>query len=364
MAKKYITQEKLKKNTLADIFIYILKKTSTTRREIEYETGFSWGTVYSNVALLIERGYITEEKSCPSGTVGRTTYLLKPTANVYASIGLDINASGFSCEIVSLDSSKLYHMEADFDAKTQSEVLSRAESLCQDAIEWCQQNGFQVFSLGIAIQGTVDGKTGISSRFPAFPEWQCWNIKELFAKRFDLPVYLGHDPRCMLLGEMSGSKKNNCVLVRVDEGIGMAVSLDGKILNDNDRLELGHMIPDCDEFSSCSEKRCLEDFASLRAIARNAGVDSNRILQSPEQYGTEIIAAGKHLSVALYNMYVLFRPQWIILTGKATQLPSYAESAFQLLDRTVVSLTANPEISAAYGAAVESIKSAVKAFVI
>ena len=63
MAKKYITQDRLKKNTLADIFIFILEKKQTTRREIEYETGFSWGTVSANVAFLIEKGYVKEEKS-------------------------------------------------------------------------------------------------------------------------------------------------------------------------------------------------------------------------------------------------------------------------------------------------------------
>ena len=63
MAKKYLTQDRLKKNTLADIFVFILEKKQTTRREIEYETGFSWGTVSANVAFLLENGYIKEEKS-------------------------------------------------------------------------------------------------------------------------------------------------------------------------------------------------------------------------------------------------------------------------------------------------------------
>ena len=53
MSKKYITQDKLKKNTLADIVIFILEKKQTTRREIEHETGFSWGTVSANVAFLL-----------------------------------------------------------------------------------------------------------------------------------------------------------------------------------------------------------------------------------------------------------------------------------------------------------------------
>ena len=73
MAKRYITQGTQKQNTLSDIFTIILEKGRTTRREIEYETGYSWGTVSSSVALLMEKGYVTEEKSEQPGGVGRTT---------------------------------------------------------------------------------------------------------------------------------------------------------------------------------------------------------------------------------------------------------------------------------------------------
>ena len=59
-----------------------------------------------------------------------------------------------------------------------------------------------MFSLGIAIQGTVNGKTGISMHFPGIYDWQAYNIKDHFSNKFGLPVYLGHDPKCMLIGEI------------------------------------------------------------------------------------------------------------------------------------------------------------------
>ena len=127
MGKKYLTQDKIRKNTLSDIFLYILEKKQTTRREIEHETGFSWGTVSENVAYLIDNDYVTEEKNKQKGIVGRTTYILKPTSDKVASIGLDINLSGFSCTILALDSHVINKMEAKFTAKTQKELLSQSE---------------------------------------------------------------------------------------------------------------------------------------------------------------------------------------------------------------------------------------------
>ena len=362
MAKKYITQERLKKNTLSDIFMLILEKKQTTRREIEYETGFSWGTVSGNVALLIEKGYVKEEKSEQSGGAGRTTYLLKPTSDNVASLGLDINRAGLCCEIVALDSRVLKNFESEFTALTQTELLEQSESLCQAAIDWCAENGLRIFSLGIAIQGTVNGRSGISIHFPGIEDWQPYSIKEHFAKKFSLPVYLGHDPKCMLLGEMYRKKYDDCVLIRIDRGIGMAISLDGKILDDTGRFELGHTLAVLDgRRCSCGKKGCLEVYGTLSAIS-TAQNNIESLLKSPEKFKTELAEAGSYFSKALYNIYTLLKPQRLILTGKATVLDSFTENALSLLREENVDIVVDSKISAAYGVAVESAKSAIRSF--
>ena len=350
MAKKYITQDRLKKNTLADIFIFILEKKQTTRREIEAQTGFSWGTVSSNVAFLIEKGYVKEEKSEQSGVAGRTTYLLKLTSDHVASIGLDINRSGLSCEVVALDSSVIKKFSSDFTAQTQADVLTQSETLCQTAIDWCAENGLHIFSLGIAIQGAVNGRTGISTRFPNIEDWQVYNIKEHFAEKFCLPVYLGHDPKCMLLGEIYCQRSDNCVLIRVDNGIGMAVSLDGRILDDTERFELGHILVD-----SNKKQERLEECGTLHVLEKNS--------EGKGDTETLLEEAGAYLSRALYNVYTLFKPQRIVLTGEATKYDRFIESATSLLRGEDLKITIDPNISAAYGAAVESMKSAIKSYV-
>ncbi len=354
MARKYITKDTLKKNTLADIFIFILNKKQTTRREIEYETGFSWGTVSETVALLIEKGYIEETKSKQSGVAGRTTYVLSPASKNVVSMGLDINRSGLFCQVVALNSQVISTHHAPFTARTQSQVIKQAEELCRRVIGECHDKNLKIFSLGIAMQGTVDGKNGLSIRFPGIADWQTCNIREHFSKQLHLPVYLGHDPSCMLLGEMHKETYGDCVLLRIDEGIGMAVSLNGKILDDTDRFELGHTVIHPDGRLSGNE--CcgrLEACASLSAVSE-AGDD--------KAYTEGLIKAGEYLSLALYNVYVLFKPQRLILTGKATTLPVFVESATAIIKNEPVEISVSPEISAAYGAAIEAARAAVKAF--
>ena len=351
--KKYITQDRMKKKTLADIFAFILEKKQTTRREIEYETTFSWGTVSSNVAYLLEKEYIVEEKSEKSGGVGRTTYMLKPCADRFVSIGIDINRSGLSCEIVGFDYSVKKRFEKEFDASTREEVFSTVFAFCDKAHEWIKANKLEPFSLGIAIQGSVNSKNGISYRFPGIPDWHPCNIKEIFLSKYGLPVYLGHDPKCMLIGETCKSKECDSILVRIDEGIGMAVCLDGKILDGTDKFELAHTILG-------PSGGCLEDYCSLCAMAKAAETDVKTILETPEKYSEIIKTAGKFLSTALYNVYVIFKPQHLILTGSGAGLDIFCEAALSKLDRSLLDVSVNPLVSASHGAAIEAIRNAVK----
>ena len=358
MAKRYITQDILKKKTLADIFALILEQGQSTRREIEHETGFSWGTVSSNVAYLVEKGYVREERK-ETGGAGRASYYLKAASEGIASIGLDINRSGLCCEIVALDSCVIKKFEEAFCAQTQAELIEQAESLCRRALDWCEQEEIRVFSLGIAVQGSVNGRKGVCTRFTGIEGWRAYNIKEHFEKAFALPTYLGHDPKCMLLGEMHRRRCESCVLLRIDNAIGMAVLLDGRVLDDTERFELGHTLA----LDGTGKKGLtLEQCGTLSSVSAVRERKETELFASPEKYEKELSEAGAHLSCAIYNVYTLFKPQRLVLTGKAVKLDSFTESALSLLKEEKVEIIVDSDISAAFGAAVESMKSAIREF--
>jgi hypothetical protein len=61
-------------------------------------------------------------------------------------------------------------------------------------------------------------------------------------------------------------------------------------------------------------------------------------------------------------MCVLFRPQRLILTGRAMELEAYARAVSSDLAPELVTAHFDPDVSAAFGAAAESMKSAIKGF--
>lgn len=341
--KKYITQDKLKRNNTADIFAFILDRGKTTRREIEFETGFSWGTVSANVAYLLEKGYIKEEKIVGAG-VGRATYALTLNGDI-VSVGLDINRSGLKAEVVGLDLSIKRTFFVPFTAQNQEQTLIQAEELLKTALDWAKKS-YKALSIGVAVQGAVDGKEGISLRFPRM-EWQPCNLKERFGLIFDLPVYLAHDPRCMLLAALCKKKRKDCVLVRIDEGVGMAVEQNYKLLDDTDRLELGHIL------TNSGEK--LEDVASIRGICKKSGKPFE------QSFSSDCFSEGINaLTTALFNANVLFRPQVLILSGRALEYPEFCNPLLKNLSKLGVKAEVDTELSAAFGVASQSMKSAVK----
>ena len=356
--EKYITQKIIKKNNVADIFAFIVKKSHTTRREIERETGFSWGTVSSVVSCLIEQGYVVEEKS-ETSSVGRTTNMLRISGNKYVCIGLDVNRTELRAEIIGLDSSLKKVITADFNAKSQQELLESSEELCRKAIEWCK-NKYCVFSLGIAFQGIVDGKNGLSIRFPGIEQWQPYNVKKYFIDKFALPVYLAHDPKCALLGVLAEHQIKDCVLVRLDEGIGMAVSQDYKILDDMEKFELGNTLT----ILKTGDKVTLKECASMSGIAERGGIPFGEMMTNLLKYKEIILEGIDALALAIYNVAVLFRPQKLIFTGRAMENEIFVNLIRKKIVLTDTEVIINPNVSAAFGAAVESIRSAINSFAI
>jgi predicted NBD/HSP70 family sugar kinase len=167
----------------------------------------------------------------------------------------------------------------------------------------------------------------------------------------------------MLLAKLSRKRYTDCVLVRVDDGIGMAVAQDGRIMDDTEKLELGHTVAVRDGLAcACGRRGCLEAYASLRGMAGRAGVGTDALFADSERYASVWNDAADHLVQALYNMCVLFRPQRLILTGRAFEMPTFAARVQSFLCFDGVEVRADHTLSAAFGAAAESMKSAIKDF--
>lgn len=349
----FITQNRIKAKNLSDILAFVLERGASSRREIERETGFSWGAVSAYAAELIAAGFLVEEKTAKAGA-GRNASALKPNGDKFVAVGIDVNRTALSAEITGLDLSVKGVFRKPFAAHSQEELQKDVLTLCKRALSACEK--YSVLGVGLAIQGAVDTDAGIAVHFPGIADWKPFNIKRLIEEKFGVFADLEHDPTSLLLAAASGKKEEDCLLFRADEGIGMAVMINGKVLRGAGRLEIGHTVSVFDgEECVCGRRGCLEAYSSLRGIsARLKRNDKERVLRE----------AAEHLGIAMYNAAMIFLPKKIILTGKLTEI--YAETAkeavevFERLFGNTVQVEIRNDISAAHGAAAETLRKAIR----
>ena len=361
---KYMTQARQKRKNLSDILAFIVERGQTTRREIERETGFSWGTVSESVAELVSRGYLAEVAQS-AGTVGRQSTVLTLSGDKVVAIGVDVNTTAVSACVVGFDQATVWNKVVPFEARTQEEVIDMLIGLIGSAVAECGDR--RIMGIGVAMQGAVDSASGVSVHFPSVGSWTPVDLGGLIEKRFGIPALIEHDPRCLLFARTVKSKIKDGILLRVDNGIGLAVIQDGRLLTDCDRLEVGHTIVKRNgEPCTCGRRGCLEAYSSIRGIERLSGLEFAEVAGG--KMGELLDQAGEYLAVSTFNLCVMFAPQKVILTGKLAENERFATSFSQNLAEIAgdaqVDVEFDFELSASYGVAVAKMREEIKKNVI
>ncbi|HVB21111.1 MAG TPA: ROK family protein [Ktedonobacteraceae bacterium] len=146
-----------------------------------------------------------------------------------------------------------------------------------------------IAGIGIAAPGPLDHRTGIVFEPPNMPGWNRVPLRDLFAERFHVPVYVENDANACCLGEyMFGAGRGYSMIVymTISTGIGGGVIINGEIMEGASGIaaELGHMTIDrYGERCTCGNIGCLEYIASGTAIARHA----NKVIHAGE--GAELL---------------------------------------------------------------------------
>ena len=300
--KKYIGLDDMSSVNCSSVLDVIRSCRSISRRQISDITGLSWGGTTKIVNKLYESGYIEEEKEENAAGAGRTPGLLHITREKNVVIGLDFNREGFSACVMNLggDILEMYEEEVSFEGK--DELLQTTYRFTDGiADKYMEKN---ILSFGIAMQGMVDTQTGVVREFPHCADWKDVPLRALLEKRYSLPVFVEHDPNCMLYAQMFASESENMLLFRLDRSVGMAVSINGKILRGNSLLEVAHctVVPG-GKRCKCGKMGCMEAYLSP-------------CLQRDSICLPALGEALEPLSVLICNMVKLFHSDTVILTGK------------------------------------------------
>lgn len=302
--KKYIGLEDMSKVNCSSVLNVIREAKEISRKKISEETGLSWAGMTKIVNKLFEKGYIEENKSSIA-SAGRTPGIISITKDVNVVIGLDINREGLEACVLNLAGEILKEYSSEVYCDTKEELIDSIISFTSQVIK--ENNKKNILAIGVAMQGIVDAENGISVKFPGCREWNNVPVREMLENHFNYPVFVEHDPNCMLYAAIYNNPSENSVLFRMDRSIGMAVTFDGKIMEGNGLLEVAHtiIVPNGKE-CKCGKRGCVESY--LRPCLVNGELQQDAV--------EDMV---KVIPILMHNMVHVFNAKQIILTGKLVE---------------------------------------------
>ena len=318
-----------------EIIRALQKHLALSRKELETLTGLSWGSVSTITNDLIKKGILFAEKEISS--TGRPPERLTISTENKLALGIDINSVGLCFNIVNLAGVTVYSEFTTPESREKETLLVQLEQKTRALLSEYPQ----ILTINLSMQGTLDRNAGISLHTNFFKNWTDVPLVKIFEKNFSVPTYLYHDPECLLTYHLANdprlSGKMNGIIIRIDDGIGMAQLANGTLYEPtgNTACELGHtvVVPDglpC----SCGKKGCLEAYSSLRGVKVLYSDDPDYsteslllLLENHDPKAEQLIhQAGLYLGLSIANLFTLYNPDFIVLDGNSiARIPNFYE---------------------------------------
>ena len=318
-------------NTLK-VFRALRRQGELSRKDLEDCTGLSWGSISHISAELIQRGILIARKSAV--TTGRPPETLVINPQVALSLGIDVNNVGLSFNVVNLAGNSVYSRFFPLEDNKKDYLLALLTEETAEIV-----SSFRILGISLAMQGKIDRQAGVSLRTNFFEGWKNIPLVSLFENRFGIPTRLYHDPEALLAFHLATDPrlKNalNGIVIRVDDGIGMAQLIAGEPYETatDAACELGHTISvPGGRVCPCGKKGCLEMYSSLRGMKHPSvfpdGITTEAffsLFAAGDPLANRVMdEACDRMGLAISNLFTLYNPAFVLLDGIVTaQCPAF-----------------------------------------
>lgn len=269
------------------LVLQILRKyPQLSRAELARRTGLSEGAISRITAELISEKIILEH-GAENSTGGRPGLRLDLDQTWFRSVGVAIHDWETRVSVGTLHGQVL-------ETERFRTPVSATRTLDQIAahVTKCRTRHGQerILGVGVIIRGIVDHVNGVV-QLGSSAEWNSVPVKEYLEDKLGAPVEVENNVRAAALAEYSYGNteihNSRCmILVKVDEGIGVGIMLDGKLYRGPHRSagEFGQMvIADSPGGGAQDRTGCLELLAANPAVvARYTSLSNDRKNRSGE----------------------------------------------------------------------------------
>jgi predicted NBD/HSP70 family sugar kinase len=303
-------------------------------------TGLTRATVSAVVRDLMDDEVVEELGLSTAGGVGKPATLVDVAADGRHVLCLDLSEPArFVGAVVDLAGKVVVRRTYDRKDRTGRSAVTLVRRIGRELVADAER---PLLGIGVASPGIVDADGVVVTA--AHLGWTGVPLGAELAAEFGLPVAVVNDANAAALAELTfgAEPARNLICVRVDEGVGAGLVLDGRLFTGSTYAagEIGHVVvaPDGD-VCACGKRGCLETEVSAPLLAGR--------LQADAGDGTAVLQrAGEHLGTALATVLSALDVADVVLSGsgavatdtfRAAAADAIAARAMPLLgDRLVV----------------------------
>jgi predicted NBD/HSP70 family sugar kinase len=263
---------------------------------------------------------------------GRPPTLVGLNGSLGVAVGVEIANGIVRLAICNIAQDLLARDSVPVDEKTSPEATLRIVSDLIDRM--LARLGFrrdQVIGVGVAMPGPIQRRTGLIGRACTLKPWVGVNARTIATEVLRLPVLADNDANLAALAEMTwGAARGlrDYAYIYAATGIGAGFVIDGGVYvgANGTAGEIGHTtINEEGLVCECGGRGCLNTLANPDAIARHLRQSHRdrmpigeviRLAHEGDAGCRRVLAdAGRHIGVAMANMYNLLDPELIVLGG-------------------------------------------------
>lgn len=216
------------------VFQQIKNNGPISRREIQVNTGLSWGTVSRAVEHLITEEYVVVLGKQDLKSVGPKTEKLDINPQKHYFFGFDLDNRRLIAIVSDIKGRMVDVTERKWTHPTRETVLSTLYEIADYYMEKYREN--HVEGIGFALQGVADVRAGISTYIGKIESWNDVPLKQLMEDRYHVNVVVVHDPDCLMkceiaMGLLKERTVRDVLLIHYgfEYALGMSVAMNGQI---------------------------------------------------------------------------------------------------------------------------------------
>jgi predicted NBD/HSP70 family sugar kinase len=289
-----------------------------SRASVAGATGLTRATVSALVDDLVAGALLIELEPPPRTGAGRPAAGLALAPGGPAALGCEINVDYLAVCVVDLTGAvrhRLVERRADLRTAGAGAALEALARLATRARVLAEAEGLPLAGLALAVPGlvTADGLVRVAPNLG----WQDVDAPAVLRATpdlSDLPITVDNEANLAALGELraGGGTPDTFVYVSGEIGIGAGIVLDGSLYRGVRGWsgEIGHItVHPGGRPCRCGANGCLEQYAGLEAILREAGATALHRIRTP------LRGAADALGLALAAVVNLLDIDTIVLGG-------------------------------------------------